>query len=73
MKRELKDLIESLTPDQQDRLYLNTVRFKEVDDLQTIREEQQQLIAGYKVASELPDHEWEAMLKRNELSIKMEK
>ena len=72
MKKKLRLLIESLTAAQQDKLYDYVVRFKEVDDLQTLKEEQAIEVAGYNVASELPDHEWEAMLKRNEMSLEKE-
>lgn len=72
MKKELRLLVESLSPEQQDRVYPMLVRWKEVDEEQQLKEQQALEVAGYNVASELPDHEWEAMLKRNEMSLEKE-
>lgn len=67
MKKDLAQLIETLTLDQQSRVYTHIKTFKEADDLLKLEEQLRVKETGL-TSKNLPEHEWEAMLKRNELS-----
>ena len=63
-KDRLLELVNKLDHDQSCRVLQYLERFIEVDELSKLKEEQLLEITGARKQPSLPEHEWEAMLRR---------
>ena len=72
-KKKLSDLVETLSQGDAENVYNYTVRYLETQELQAMKEVQALEVAGYNVTLNIPEEEWQAMLRRAELSEQMEK
>lgn len=71
-KERLLELINKLDHDQTCRILVYVERFIEADETSKLKEQQLLEITDLKKKSSLPEHEWEAMLKRAQLAEELE-